>query len=197
MLIRVSVIRVSLDTSSSGRFIVILKEDDRNRWLPIVVGQPEAQAIAMQLENIEPPRPLTHDLVCNLLSLLDCRVERVIINDLRDNTFYAVMKLDVDGEKKELDLRPSDAIAVALRVRAPIYVESELMDLAGISESDLETREEVRESRHENPLSLVDVIEELHISLHKAIQEERYEEAARIRDEIAKLREEFRHNADV
>ncbi len=92
MLVRVKIERVTLDTATS-RFVVILKDEKQNRWLPIVVGSTEAQAIALQLENIAPPRPLTHDLIRNLLDLIQVRVTRVVVNDLRENTYYALISL--------------------------------------------------------------------------------------------------------
>ena len=192
MMVRVTVERVTLDTSTS-RFVVILKEEKENRWLPIVVGSSEAQAIALQLENIAPPRPLTHDLIRNLLDTLDAKVERIVVNDLRDNTYFALLGLNLDGEFRNIDARPSDAIALALRTEAPIYVEGRVMRQAGISESDHSPR-----SRGDiEPLDLSapeDMLEQLNVELLKAVQEERYEEAAKIRDEIAKIKSELRQN---
>ena len=88
MLIAVRVDRVTLD-AHTNRFVVILKDDVNNKWLPIVVGNTEAQAIALQLENVSPPRPLTHDLIKNLLESVEAKISRVVISDLRDNTYYA------------------------------------------------------------------------------------------------------------
>ena len=132
MMVRVTVERVTLDTSTS-RFVVILKEEKENRWLPIVVGSSEAQAIALQLENISPPRPLTHDLIRNLLETLDAKVERIVVNDLRDNTYFALLGLNLNGELRNIDARPSDAIALALRTSAPIFVEGNVMRQAAIA----------------------------------------------------------------
>ena len=92
MLVPVRVEKVTLDTSSN-RFVVILRDDSQRRWLPIVVGSAEAQSIALQLENIAPPRPLTHDLMKNLLETIGVHVSRIIVNDLRENTYYAVISL--------------------------------------------------------------------------------------------------------
>src|SRR5574342_743440 len=102
--------------------IVILKDKEGDRVLPIWVGIFEANAIALQLENITTPRPMTHDLLRNMISELDARVIRIVINDLRDSTFFAQIRL-LTGEKTlEVDARPSDAIALALRTEAPIFV---------------------------------------------------------------------------
>jgi bifunctional DNase/RNase len=110
--------------------IVILKDKDGKRALPIWVGVFEANAIALQIENIETPRPMTHDLLRNIITDLDGIVDRVVVNDLRDNTFYAVIHLTVRGERVSIDSRPSDAIALALRTRAPILVEESVIENA-------------------------------------------------------------------
>lgn len=107
--------------------IILLKERDSHDTLPIWIGLHEAQAIAMVLENMEPPRPMTHDLMKNIIEELDTRVERIVINDLRDSTYYAYIELWVNDKEKRIDSRPSDAIAVALRFNAPIFVEAQLL----------------------------------------------------------------------
>jgi bifunctional DNase/RNase len=110
--------------------IVILKDKDGERVLPIWVGIFEANAIALQIENIATPRPMTHDLLRNVIADLDGRVDRIVVSDLKDNTFYAVIHLTVRGERVAIDARPSDAIALALRTRAPILVEEAVIDNA-------------------------------------------------------------------
>jgi bifunctional DNase/RNase len=102
MLVSVRVDRVTLDTTAN-RFVVILRDDTHHRWLPIVVGSSEAQAIALQMENIIPPRPLTHDLVKNLLDSVEVRISRVVVNDLRENTDYAMVGLKMNGTHVEVD----------------------------------------------------------------------------------------------
>jgi uncharacterized protein len=185
MLVRAKVERVTLDTATS-RFVVILKDEKQSRWLPIVVGSTEAQAIALQLENIAPPRPLTHDLIRNLLEMLDISVEKVLVNDLRDNTYFALITMSGNGRAKEIDARPSDAIAIALRMNAPIFVEEEVMRKAGIIDgvppSDDSDDEQAPGDR----------LEQLNIDLINAVQDERYEEAARIRDEIKQVKSHLR-----
>jgi bifunctional DNase/RNase len=182
MLIAVRVDRVTLDTTSN-RFVVILKDDVHNRWLPIVVGSTEAQAIALQLERITPPRPLTHDLMKNLLDSIEVRVSRVVVNDLRENTYYALIGLKMNGSHLEIDARPSDAIALALRTSAPIFVSEEVMKKASVSEKDTEEVEA-------EPPAKLDRLERLNLELQKAVDEERFEDAARIRDEIQALKKE-------
>jgi hypothetical protein len=110
--------------------IVILKDKDGDRVLPIWVGIFEANAIALQIENIATPRPMTHDLLRNVITDLDGRVDRIVVSDLKDNTFYAVIHLTVRGEGVAIDARPSDAIALALRTRSPILVDESVIDNA-------------------------------------------------------------------
>ena len=110
--------------------IVILKDKDGERVLPIWVGIFEANAIALQIENITSPRPMTHDLLRNIITDLDGHVDRVVVSDLKEHTFFAVIHLTVKGERVVVDARPSDAIALALRTRAPILVEETVIDNA-------------------------------------------------------------------
>jgi hypothetical protein len=123
----------SLRSSMMGyQRVVILKEKEEQRYLPIWIGSAEADAIAVKLQNVVAPRPLTHDLVCNVLNALGANVSFVVVNDLRDDTFYARITLNVGGRELGLDSRPSDAIAIAVRAGAPIYVEESILDRAGI-----------------------------------------------------------------
>ena len=110
--------------------IVILKDKEGDRVLPIWVGIFEANAIALQIENVATPRPMTHDLLRNIIGDLDGRVDRIVVSDLKDNTFYAIIHLTVKGERVAVDARPSDAIALALRTRSPILVEETVIDNA-------------------------------------------------------------------
>lgn len=111
--------------------IVILRDEIGERTLPIWVGPVEANAIAMQVENVEPPRPMTHDLIRNVLTDLGASLTRVVISDLREGTFFAYLQLDRDGDVLFVDARPSDALALSLRSRAPVFVESRVMDRQG------------------------------------------------------------------
>jgi bifunctional DNase/RNase len=110
--------------------IVILKDGKGNRVLPIWVGIFEANAIALQIENITTPRPMTHDLLRNMLSDLEATVERIVVSELKDNTFYAIIYLKRGGDTLAVDSRPSDAIALALRTKSPIYVEESVVESA-------------------------------------------------------------------
>lgn len=123
--------------------IVILKDVHGNRALPIWIGNFEANAIALEMEQVTPPRPMTHDLIKNILEGINATVTRVVVNDLRDSTFYAQIFLLVGGEEVIVDSRPSDAIALALRVKAPIFVEEKVIDEAKVIDlSEAESGEE-------------------------------------------------------
>lgn len=110
--------------------IVILRDEAGDRVLPIWVGIFEANAIALQIENVATPRPMTHDLLRNVIQDLDGAVQKVVVSELKENTFFAVIHLTVRGEAVLIDARPSDAIALALRTKAPIYVEEDVIDNA-------------------------------------------------------------------
>jgi uncharacterized protein len=111
--------------------LVILRDLEGNKALPIWVGIPEANAIALELEQVPTPRPLTHDLVKNILDGVNATVTRIVVNDLKESTFYATIFLSLRGEEIRIDSRPSDAIAVALRVKAPIFVTLDVIERAG------------------------------------------------------------------
>jgi bifunctional DNase/RNase len=110
--------------------IVILRDKDGQKVLPIWVGIFEANAIALQIENISTPRPMTHDLLRNVIEDLKAQVQKIVVSDLQDNTFYALIYLTLNGDTLAIDARPSDAIALALRTRAPIFVEETVIDHA-------------------------------------------------------------------
>jgi bifunctional DNase/RNase len=110
--------------------IIILRDKDGQRVLPIWVGVFEANAIALQMENVTTPRPMTHDLLKNVICDLKADIQKIVVSDLRENTFYALIYLIVNGEPVAIDARPSDAIALALRAQAPIFVEDRVIDNA-------------------------------------------------------------------
>ncbi|MEX2662067.1 MAG: bifunctional nuclease family protein [Vicinamibacterales bacterium] len=110
--------------------IVILRDRDGHKVLPIWVGVFEANAIALQIENVTPQRPMTHDLLNNVIHDLKADIQKIVVSDLKENTFYALIHLAIGGEVTVIDARPSDAIALALRARAPIYVEDAVIDNA-------------------------------------------------------------------
>jgi hypothetical protein len=122
-------IRVHMPT---GQHVVILKEKEAERYLPIWIGINEANAIALRITGITPERPITHDLLANILSAVDCSVERVVVTSLANEVFYARILARVDSRRLEIDSRPSDAIAVAVRVGAGIFVDLEVLEKAGV-----------------------------------------------------------------
>jgi bifunctional DNase/RNase len=122
-------IRVSL---MSQHRIVVLKDSDTDRYLPIWIGPCEADAITTELQELPPQRPLTHDLLKNMIRELGGSVVHILINDLRNDVYYARVVVDVDGKRMEIDARPSDAIALAVRVKAPIFVDDAVMNKAAI-----------------------------------------------------------------
>lgn len=122
-------IRVSLVTYQR---VVILKEKDADRYLPIWIGPAEADAIAIKLQSVPVQRPLTHDLLQTMLEELGGRVTRIVVNDLSDDVFYARIVVEQNGRSLEIDSRPSDAIALAVRVNAPIFVDESVLDKAGV-----------------------------------------------------------------
>src|SRR5689334_983570 len=119
--------------------IIILRDEDGSRLLPIWVGVFEANAIALQIENVQTPRPMTHDLLKNILTDLDAEVERIVVCDLKENTFYATINLRAAGNAILVDARPSDAIALALRASAPIFVEEDVIESPKGTENNKES----------------------------------------------------------
>jgi bifunctional DNase/RNase len=115
----------------SNMALVILRDLEGNKALPIWVGIPEANAIALEIEQVPTPRPMTHDLIKNIFEGINASVTRIVVNDLRDSTFYATIFLSLQGREFRVDSRPSDAIAIALRVKAPIYVTLDVIERAG------------------------------------------------------------------
>ncbi len=182
------ILGLSTSPSSGGAYALILSEIEGNRRLPIIIGTFEAQAIALELESIKPPRPMTHDLLKNMLLSFDTTVEKVVINDLNEGTFFAKVHYKKNDENVELDARPSDAIALAIRFGASIFVSNTVLDEAGIvTEETEETTGEKTTSGSEGKKEMTKM-EELEKELQTAIETENYEKAAKIRDQIKKLK---------
>jgi bifunctional DNase/RNase len=128
---------INLDLFSSSP-IVILKVEDENRYLPIWIGQPEARSILMKLQNQEFSRPLTHDLAFNLVTEMGGSLERITVTELKDSTFFASLQVEIGGRIVEVDSRPSDAIAIAVRAGAPIFASDTVIEEAGVIFEDAE-----------------------------------------------------------
>lgn len=199
--LQVDILGLSTSPHTNGAYALILYEVDGNRKLPIIIGGFEAQAIALKLENIKPPRPFTHDLFKHIADAFSLRVNEVLIDELHNETFYAKVICEMNGEVHEIDARPSDAIAIAVRFNAPIFVSEEIMNEAGIIEEqqqkeDEEAEAEAPEPEPEHPAEVEDevppaggtALEDLARRLEEAINQEDYEEAARLRDEMVRLK---------
>ena len=161
---------------------IILKEKNGDRTLPIVIGEYEAQSIALGLENIKPPRPITHDLTLNMLESCGVVMDSVLITELKNNTYYAIIRLKKKLKYWDVDARPSDAIAMAVRSTIPIFVDEEVMNV-GSYEQD----EEEKETKNYAFESLTSQLDKLKTELQKAVEGEDYERAADLRDQIKKI----------
>ncbi len=193
--VMVDILGLSPSPSSPGAYALILKEVSGERRLPIIIGQFEAQAIALELEGIKPPRPLTHDLVKNVLDSLGTTLSDVVVSELREGTFFARLNVEGNSVSHEIDARPSDAIAIAIRFGVPIYVSETVMEEAGTmpetEEGDQQAEsqsERPKKSREKSPAYTKESkMEQLQKELTDAISREDYERAAKLRDEIRRL----------
>jgi bifunctional DNase/RNase len=195
--VQVEILGLSSTPSAGGAYAILLKEIYGTRRLPIIIGAFEAQAIALEMEGIKPPRPLTHDLLKSTIDNLGATVQEVIIDELKENTFYAKIILEVSSLTNDIDSRPSDAIALAVRTQAPIYVNEEVMNIAAFvpaSEDEtfnLEENEQENESedktKSSKPVSRESKLASLQNKLREALEKEDYEWAAKVRDEIKKI----------
>lgn len=189
--IRLDIIGMSYSQSQSGAYALILGERDGNRRLPIIIGGFEAQSIAIELEKIRTPRPLTHDLFKTFADAYSIEISEVVISKFSEGVFYAKL-VCTDGRKvEEVDSRTSDAIALALRFGCPVYTYESIMTAAGIlmeEEADLLRHDEP--AREEDPADQVSYTDatptELREMLQNAIENEEYEKASKIRDELNK-----------
>ncbi len=193
--IQVEILGLSASPSAGGAYALLLKEIYGVRRLPIIIGQFEAQSIALEMEGIKPPRPLTHDLMKNVIENLGGTISEVIINELRENTFYAKIILEISSMTNEIDSRPSDAIALAVRTGAPLYVSEDVMKIAAFVPSSEESEEEINSAidtpgtEHKTPKKSTPEtrLAQLQNLLREAIEKEDYERAVKLRDEINRL----------
>lgn len=185
------VVGLTSSPQSSGSYALILQETGGDRRLSILIGQDPAQSIALELEAIQPPRPMTHDLMKKIIEVMGVNLLDVTITELREGTFYAVMRLD--ATPTEIDARPSDAIALAIRCGSPIYVYESVLTEAGIQVDEEEFFEEDEELEDEGEFTGEDrpltAREQLQMQLDEAVDQEDYERAAKLRDEIDRLDE--------
>lgn len=186
--VKLEIIGMSYSQSQSGAYALILGEVDGKRRLPIIIGGFEAQAIAIELEKMKPSRPLTHDLFKHFSDTFKIKIQEVIINKFIEGVFHAEL-VCLDGKKEHrIDARTSDAVAIALRFNCPIYTDEKIMRAAGIVVDDKQEENEIEIPAppvvsESNPLTSI-TLTELKDKLDKAVANEEYEEASRIRDEI-------------
>jgi len=191
--IPVEILGLTASSASNGAYALILKEMHGNRRLPIIIGAWEAQCIAIELEGIRPPRPMTHDLIKTIIDTLGSTLVEVNISELRDGTFYA--KLVLEGYDVEIDCRPSDAIALAVRYGAQMYIQDSILNDAGFlpegesdeEESDLPRQQQIQSDEPPQPPKKVSPLEMLQHKLEEAISQEDYERAAQLRDELKRM----------
>lgn len=194
------IIGLTSSPQSSGAYALILQESGGSRRLSILIGAEVAQSIALEIEQIKPPRPVTHDLFKSVVEALGATLQEVTITDLRDGTFFATLQFD--ATPSEIDARPSDAIALAIRFGVPIYVSESVMREAGSmvqedeeNEEDEEMFDQGEEDEEETTSEPVEqrpktLLEMLQDKLDEAVRSEDYEQAAKIRDEIERLSNE-------
>ncbi|MGQ9847863.1 MAG: bifunctional nuclease domain-containing protein [Bacteroidales bacterium] len=190
--IKLKVVGLSYSETHSGAYALVLQEDEGSKRIPIIIGSFEAQAIAIQLEKLKPPRPLTHDLFVTFASVLKVDLLEVNIYKLEEGLFFSNLIFQKDDEQFVLDSRTSDAIALALRFDCPIYTTEEIIDKAGILlsfEEEEDYNDEERTDR--NSIYSKYTIEELEELLKKAIENEEYEKASSIRDELTKRKKDY------
>lgn len=198
--IRLYVKGLSYSQTQSGAYALVLGEEDGERRLPIIIGGFEAQSIAIALEkDVNPPRPLTHDLFKNFADQYQIKIKEILIHKLQDGVFYSILVCDRSGEEYSLDARTSDAVALAIRFKTPIYTYGEILDKAGIilqegggsGESSSPKKSEKSkpksgDSSKSSGLLSTQSLESLKKQMDEAVRNEDYEKAARLRDEIDK-----------
>ncbi len=196
--VKLNILGLSYSQTQTGAYALVLSEVDGNRRIPIIIGAVEAQAIAIQLEGLKPPRPLTHDLFLNVALAFDIEIAEVFIHKLEEGIFYAEIVCEQNSNRIRIDSRTSDAIALALRFECPIYTTEEIIEKAGIN-MEFDESGELSEEPDESDRPMADktsgrhpidyseyASDELIELLDSAITNEDYEKASEIRDEIKK-----------
>ncbi len=193
--VKLNVLGLSVSQTQTGAYALVLSEDNGDRRIPIIIGPVEAQSIAIQLEGLHPPRPLTHDLFKNVAHAFQIELIEVVIYKLEEGIFFSELICEQSGTRIAIDSRTSDAVALALRFRCPIYTTEEILTKAGIVievsdnyDEDALDDELGDEDDRKNKYELYSV-KELEQLLQEAIQEEKYEVASEIRDEISRRKE--------
>jgi len=189
--IKLSVLGISYSQTQSGAYALILAEEDGERRLPIIIGGFEAQAIVIKLENLNPPRPLTHDLLKNFADLFDVDLKEIFIHRLEEGVFYSQLICQKEGKEVVIDSRTSDAVALALRFECPIYISDEILETSGIIikgseyEDGLHIETDPEPPVESKPLDYSEYnLADLKKMLEEAISMEDYEKAAAIKNKI-------------
>jgi hypothetical protein len=201
--VKLNVLGISYSQTQSGAYALVLAEENGRRRIPIIVGGFEAQAIAIQLEGLKPPRPLTHDLFLNFAHTFNVDLLEIMVYKLEEGVFYSKLTCDNGQRVVEIDARTSDAIALALRFRCPIYTTEEILKKAGIildlekepgvpSESELSKEPKAGSMQHSSFAEEIkqNSLQELNEMLNEAVLEENYEKASLLRDEINRRKNE-------
>ncbi|HBF89304.1 MAG TPA: hypothetical protein DDX39_11745 [Bacteroidales bacterium] len=196
--VKLNVLGLSYSQTQSGAYALVLSEEDGERRIPIIIGGYEAQAIAIELEGLKPPRPLTHDLFLSLANAIGIRVVEVNIYKLEEGIFYSEITIMSENKDIRIDARTSDAIALALRFKCPIYTSSDILSKSGIVldfgkeiKPKEKSEEEIVSKKSSGKVRFAQYnLAELNQMMEKAIAEENYELAKEIRDEISKRTEE-------
>ena len=188
------IIRLSYSHSQSGAYALILGEVGGKRRIPIIIGGYEAQAIALGIEKLQPARPMTHDLIKNITETFNINIIEVIINKFKEGVFFALLVCEKDGKITQVDARTSDAVSMAIRCNCPIYAAEAILTEAGIIMDDITDLEEDEvevemEALPDNEFSDF-IFTELETMLQKAIEQEDYEQASLIRDELQRRKQQ-------
>ena len=191
--IRLNILGLSVSQTQSGAYALVLAEENGDRRIPIIIGPVEAQAIAIQLEGLKPPRPLTNDLIKNMALAFNIALLEVTIYKLEEGIFYSELLCEMNGKEIRIDSRTSDAVALALRFRCPIYTSEDILKKAGIVLEIEDENSPVRSFSDEDDIEETGnatytqySFNELKEMLNEAIQNEDYEKASIIRDELRK-----------
>jgi hypothetical protein len=188
--VKLNILGLSVSQTQSGAYALVLAEENGDRRIPIIIGPVEAQAIAIQMEGLKPPRPLTHDLIRNIALAFDIVLLEVIIHKLEEGIFFSELLCEMDGKEVRIDSRTSDAIALALRFRCPIFTTEDILRKAGIvlemneEHPPRTTETEGRQTKPSQSTYEKYTLADLEAALNEAVQNEDYEKASMIRDEI-------------
>lgn len=190
--VKLNVLGLSVSQTQTGAYALVLAEENGDRRIPIIIGPVEAQSIAIQLEGLHPPRPLTHDLFKKIANAFYIDLIEVVIYKLEEGIFYSELICEQDGQRIAVDSRTSDAVALALRFNCPIYTSEEILNKAGIVIEVTESvdDDEILDDTFDDEMKYeTNTIEELEQLLKEAVKEENYEQASEIRDELVRRKE--------